>query len=71
MAEVMPTPGSSNIAQISYDADTSDLDVEFRSGRTYRYLNVPASIWRGFQRATSFGEYLNRVIKPRYTYEEQ
>lgn len=71
MAEVMPTPRSSNIDQISYDADSGDLDVEFKGGRTYRYLNVPPEIWRGFQRASSFGEYLNRVIKPRYAYEEQ
>lgn len=66
----MPTPGSSNIASISFDAESSDLDVEFRSGRTYRYSNVDPAIWRGFQRAPSKGEYLNRVIKARYAYEE-
>lgn len=70
MAEVMPTPGSSNIDQISYDAQTEDLEVTFSSGATYRYAGVPGAIWRGFQRAPSFGQYLNRVIKPRYPAEQ-
>lgn len=70
MAEVMPTPGSSNIEQAEYDADAQTLTVTFRSGADYVYSGVPPSVWRQFGLAGSKGQFLNRVVIPRYPAEQ-
>lgn len=65
----MPTPRSSDIEQIAYDAETMDLEVTFNSGGVYTYSGVDASTWRAFARAPSKGSFLNRQIKQRFPYE--
>lgn len=57
---------SSVIAGIGYDAVTSTLEVEFCSGRVYRYFRVPPAVVDALRRANSVGGYFNRVVKPRY-----
>lgn len=57
---------SSAIATIGYDTQTSILEVEFRSGRIYRYYGVPRSVHRNLLSATSRGRFLNRYIKRTY-----
>ena len=57
---------SSSVASIGYEPETFELEIEFRNGRTYRYLQVPPAAYRLLLQAPSIGEYVNRVIKPRF-----
>jgi hypothetical protein len=60
------TPNSSNIAQVKYDDDRGTLYIDFRSGKTYRYDDVPYEIWNGLLEAPSVGQYFNQNIKNQY-----
>ena len=57
---------SSSVSSVAYDAAAAELEIEFHSGRVYRYLQVPAAAYRLLLRAPSIGEYVNTVIKPRF-----
>lgn len=61
---------SSAIASLGYDARQAILEVEFRSGRTYRYFEVPEFLYQGFVLAASKGDYFRRRINDRYRFEE-
>ena len=56
---------SSVIAAVGYDATTSELEIEFRSGDVYRYYAVPPSVHRDLMAADSPGAYFNRHISDR------
>ncbi|PYJ24406.1 MAG: KTSC domain-containing protein, partial [Verrucomicrobia bacterium] len=45
--------GSSAIATVKYDEKKRTLDVEFREGETYRYMHVPAFVYRELLKAES------------------
>jgi hypothetical protein len=57
---------SSNIASFRYDRTLDILEVDFLSGSTYAYDNVPPATHRAFQAALSKGEFFARQIKNRY-----
>jgi hypothetical protein len=57
---------SSSIASVGYDAAEFVLEIEFRNGRVYRYLNVPPAAHRLLLKAPSIGEFVNTIIKPRF-----
>jgi KTSC domain len=57
---------SSSVASVGYDAATFELEIEFRNGRVYRYLQVPVAAYRLLLQARSIGEYVSTVIKPRF-----
>lgn len=57
---------SSSLESVGYDAESHTLEVEFRSGGVYQYMDVPADELRRFLTADSLGRYLNKRIKPRY-----
>jgi lysyl-tRNA synthetase class 2 len=42
------------------------LEVEFRTGRVYRYFLVPAAAYASLLRADSIGDTFNREIRNRY-----
>ena len=45
--------------------------MTFRSGSTYRYHEVPVSVWKGLKQAPSAGRFLNeRIKKPGFSYEK-
>lgn len=67
--ETVDFPGSSNLAEATYDPDTDNLHVVFRSGGSGTYFNVPRSTFLGLQTAGSAGAFLARQIKGRYAYE--
>lgn len=62
------TPESSNISRFGYNTDTSVLTVEFKSGGTYEYFDVPAAVFEQMQAASSKGQFLAQNIKGRYRY---
>ena len=57
---------SSSVAAVGYDAVSAELEIEYRNGRTYRYQSVPVAAYRLLLQAPSVGEYVNKVIKPRF-----
>jgi hypothetical protein len=61
---------SSNIEQIGYDAGAMELWVRFVGGATYVYTEVPPSTYEELMSADSKGSYLNREIKPNYTFHQ-
>jgi hypothetical protein len=64
------TPNSTNIARLKYDEQTRHLDIEFRSGKTYRYLNVPMDVWNDFTQAPSAGFFFTKRIRDQYKQEK-
>ena len=59
---------SSSIASVGYDASTRTLEVEFRHGAVYRYLDVEPAAHDALLAADSLGRHLNLVIKGNYDY---
>lgn len=57
---------SSNLASVGYDGDVQQLYVRFKSGRTYRYEQVPAHVYDDLMNASSAGTYFNEEIKDVY-----
>lgn len=69
MREIQRTPvSSSNVATVGYDCDEMILEVEFRNGCVYQYLNVPEMVFQSLISAGSVGIYLAREVKPTYPY---
>ncbi len=62
---------SSNVDQIGYDAGSEELHVTFKNGGHYVYLNVPEHLFIGLRDAVSVGSFLNREIKPSYSFEKR
>jgi len=61
---------SSSVRSIGYDPATFELEIEFNSGRAYRYQQVPPAAYRLLLRAPSIGEFVNKQIKPRFEAKE-
>lgn len=61
---------SSNIAAVGYDDESEILYVEFKSGFTYKYFNVPYYVYTELMDADSCGKYLNQYVKGTYEYEQ-
>ena len=56
---------SGGIKEIRYNKNKS-LDVKFRSGKIYTYVNVPAGIIAGMLATEYRGDYFNREIRRVY-----
>ncbi len=63
------TPDSSHIREMRYDEKTSTLYVDFRTGKTYKFLNVPQEVYNGAVIAGSAGKYFSSSIKGKYEFE--
>ena len=61
---------STVIRRFSYRPEARTLDVEFVSGRRYRYYGVPEGIASQFSAAFSKGHYFNTRIRDDYPFEE-
>ena len=59
---------STAIRRIVYRAETEALDIEFITGRVYRYLAVPEHVAAGFGRVRSKGGYFNRAMRGRFAF---
>ena len=60
---------STSIASIGYQAAGGILELEFRNGAIYRYVEVPAAVFEQMLVAKSKGQYLHRFIRGVFTYE--
>ena len=68
--EMVPTPESSSIEEVGYDAEAEEIFVRYKSGGLYAYLGVPAVIWDELRGAPSTGSFVNQVVKG-YPYRQE
>jgi hypothetical protein len=57
---------SQGVAAIGYSKRLHALEIEFRHGGTYRYLEVPPSVHREMLASDSTARYYNSHIRGRY-----
>ena len=57
---------STVIRRFAYRADVAALDIEFVTGRVYRYVSVPAEVAAELAGVRSKGGYFNRAIRDRF-----
>lgn len=57
------TVASTCVASIGYAAATRTLEIEFRSGRVYRYHDVTPRIVEQLMNAESIGRFMNAHIR--------
>lgn len=60
---------STSVASVGYDEGDHVLEIEFRGGGVYRYRHVPAAVHRLLLQAPSIGEFVNRIVKPKFEAE--
>ncbi|NUM79266.1 KTSC domain-containing protein [bacterium] len=59
---------SSELKSVGYDPNLGILEVEFRNGGIYRYLDVPQYHYDSLLTAESLGKYFNANIHTHYRY---
>jgi len=57
---------SAALAAVGYDSETGELEIEFRTGRIYRYSGVPSSVHAWLLRARNKGVYVAHHLSGRY-----
>jgi hypothetical protein len=60
---------STSIHAIGYDRQSNTLEVEFKSGRVYRYFDVPPDVFEAFLHSDSHGQYFITTIRDTYTFD--
>jgi hypothetical protein len=60
---------STVIRSYCYDRRRRTLDIVFQSRRRYTYLGVPEETYDAMKAAFSKGEFFNRHIRDRFTFE--
>ncbi|MFN2474781.1 MAG: KTSC domain-containing protein [Chthoniobacterales bacterium] len=60
------TVESHGVAAVGYSKRLHALEIEFRHGGTYRYLDVPPSVHREMLECDSTARYYNTHIRGRY-----
>ncbi len=61
---------STVIRRFTYLPESRSLDVEFVSGRRYRYAGVPEEVASRFRGAFSKGRFFNAHIRDDYPFDE-
>jgi KTSC domain-containing protein len=61
---------SSLVERAIYDPMRQTLAITFSTGRTYLYVDVPASVYAELQGAASMGQYFNWRIRDQYEFRE-
>lgn len=54
---------SSTIAEIGHDADSKEMRVKFKSGKTYSFGNVEAHQFDAFRSAESHGKHFHQFFR--------
>lgn len=57
---------SSNISRVGYDDEDSTLRIEYGSGDSWDYADVPQARFESLLAAPSIGKYVNQFIKGAY-----
>jgi hypothetical protein len=53
---------SSSVAEISYNPEDQSLEVEFHSGKRYKYPDFPEDLFEAAKEAPSIGSFVSSVI---------
>lgn len=61
---------SSNLASIGYDEDKQILEIEFKHGGIYQYIDVPIRVYEELMDADSHGKYFATNIRNDYEYQK-
>jgi len=61
---------SSSVKSVGFDSDIGDLQIDFQSGRSYLYADVPETVYENLMESDSIGTFVNDKIKPKYNYTE-
>ena len=61
---------SNAVRTAGYDPASQTLELEFATGRIYRYTAVPQSVYDWLLRARSKGAYVARMISPNYEFAD-
>jgi hypothetical protein len=61
---------SSSLAAVGFDDAARELWVEFASGATYVYADVPQRVYEELLAAGSKGSYFNRAIRNAYAFRK-
>jgi KTSC domain-containing protein len=59
---------SSNVASAGYSKSRRALEIEFTRGAVYRFLDVPAAVYRAFLAADSKGHFIAAHLRGRYRF---
>jgi hypothetical protein len=59
---------STVIRSYCFEAATSELVINFQSGRSYTYQDVPRGVVSGLASAASKGVYFNRHIRGKFAF---
>jgi hypothetical protein len=62
--------GPSGIREAVYLADRRELQITFKSGRAFAYVEVPQSMYDAFQASPSKGAFFNIAIRGRFLFRE-
>jgi len=63
---------SDALLSVGYDPDRRILEIEFNSGKIYRYFDVPEEIYAGLMTAASHGEFFSDHIRDAgFDYEQR
>ena len=62
---------STVIRSFRYLADHRELEVTFRSGRVYAYLDVPLHVAKAMRASVSKGEFFNTHVKGVFAFERR
>jgi lysyl-tRNA synthetase class 2 len=60
---------SSAVTLARYRPDEATLEIRYKSGDLYSYLDVPEVVYRALRAAPSAGQFVNFEIKPNYRFE--
>lgn len=60
---------SSTIVEVEYHKEEKNLDVTFKTNKTYRYSEVEEEVFKELIAAESLGKYLNANIKNKYNHQ--
>ena len=61
---------STVLRSVGYDPPSRTLEVEFRTGKIYRYYYVPGRVYRELLAAPVIGQYFNDHVRYGFTYEQ-
>jgi hypothetical protein len=61
---------SSTLASVLYLPTQRELELEFRSGEIYRYLDVPSQTYKELLAAPSKGFYFNSNIRKQFAFHQ-
>ena len=59
---------SSQVTHAGYDPETKILQIQYKSGGTYKYKDVSQENYDKLQKAESFGKYMHQHISGKHSH---